>query len=243
MFSPWFHVDHLPSPGGTWLLSRDEAKHATGSKRLGAGDSVILFDGKGGVVEAVLGDERTRDGALVVRVVGTVEASWQGRRIRLACALPKGDRLSTLVDMTTQLGVAGFAPLRCERSVVSETDARTDRIRRIQVESCKQARWPWVPELETETTPQSLARRCADDGIALVVAHPGGEPAATIRAALDAGAAPREPRACAVCIGPEGGFTEREVDELRAAGGRLIDLGPSVLRIETAAVAALALLR
>lgn len=231
MSAPWFHVDTLPAPGGAWMLPRDEARHATGAKRLGPGDEVLLFDGRGGVARGVLGSARTRDGGTPVDVLssGTVERS--GRRIHLACALPKGDRLSTLVDMTTQLGVASMTPLRCERSVVGETDARADRIRRIQIEACKQARCAWVPELRPEVDVASLASR----GGAMVVFHPGGATPREVALSLGTDVV--------LCVGPEGGFTEGEVASLTRAGAHVVSLGETILRIETAAVVGVAAFR
>jgi 16S rRNA (uracil1498-N3)-methyltransferase len=235
---PWFVVESLPDVGASVALPRDEAKHAFGAKRLGAGDGVTLFDGAGGVADARLTGERARDGSPLVTVDARRAATWTGRRVHLASALPKGDRLATLVEMTAQLGVASFVPLRCERSVVSETESRADRIRRIQVEACKQARWPWVPALAAETSVEDLCRQrgvAGAVGAAIVVAHPGGEP-------LVACAATFGPDVI-VCIGPEGGFTEREIALLAAAGATRVSLAASILRIETAAVVAVATLR
>lgn len=238
MAVPWFHVESLPPAGGTWLLTSEEARHATGSRRLAAGDEVVLFDGNGGIAAGTLGSARHRDGSLPVHVTEVRPVAWVGRRVHLVSALPKGDRLSTLVDMTTQLGVASFAPLKCARSVVSGTDGRAERIRRIQVEACKQARWPWLPELRPETTIDRLAQRAASDG-PLLVAHPGGEPVRDLVAA--AGVAPAAH--VTVAIGPEGGFTDDELVALAAAGATRVDLGPTILRIETAAVIAISLVR
>lgn len=231
MNAPWFHVDTLPAPGGAWLLSRDEAKHATGSKRLGPGDEVVLFDGHGGVARGALGATRTRDGGIPVDVLASERRERSGRRVHLACALPKGDRLSTLIDMTTQLGVASMTPLRCERSVVGETDARADRIRRIQIEACKQARCAWVPELRQEIDVPVLAKR----GGAMVVFHPDGAAPHEVSAALG--------EEITLCVGPEGGFTDAEVETLRHAGARVASLGETILRIETAAVVGVAMFR
>ncbi|MDZ4830034.1 MAG: RsmE family RNA methyltransferase [Phycisphaerae bacterium] len=234
MSAPWFYVDALPPAATVWPLSRDEAKHATGSKRLEAGDAIVLFDGRGRVAEARLGGARGRDGSVDVDVTTNVDRAWTGTRVHLVCALPKGDRLSTLVDMTTQLGVASFAPLRCERSVVGETDARAERIRRVQIEACKQAHWAWLPDLRAETTPQAIAR----EGGTIVVAH-----AREGAAEGDAAATLTNPPECTLCIGPEGGFTERELVAFLAAGARILDLASTTLRIETAAVVAVAALR
>lgn len=232
MPSPWFYVSALPDVGDAWPLPREEAKHALGARRLEVGDEVVLFDGRGGIAEGCLEGTRLRDGSVPVRVAARRSVPRGGRAVHLATALPKGDRLATLVDMTAQLGVASLTPLRCERSVVGETASRAERIRRIQVEACKQARAAWLPDLGEETTPGALA--AAHRG-RLLVAHPGG-------------ARPREFAArlgdsCTIAIGPEGGFTDAEVERLRVAGAVAIDLGPTILRIETAAVVAAALLR
>lgn len=231
MNSPWFYAEKLPQAGESWLLSRDEAKHATGAKRLGPGDEVILFDGSGHVAAAALGSVRGRDGSTQVAVLSVRTIERTGRLVHLATALPKGDRLSTLVDMTTQLGVASMTALRCERSVVSETDARADRIRRIQIEACKQARCPWLPSLHPEMDVATLAKR----GGSLVVFHPGGVSASDVAATL--------PGEVTIAVGPEGGFTDAEATLLQAAGATVVSLGETILRIETAAVVGVAQFR
>jgi 16S rRNA (uracil1498-N3)-methyltransferase len=171
MPSPWFFVSVLPDVGEAWPLSREEAKHALGARRLEAGDEVVLFDGRGGIAEGRIEGTRLRDGSVPVLVASRRSERWRGRAVHCATALPKGDRLATLVDMTAQLGVASLTPLRCERSVVGETANRAERIRRIQIEACKQARSAWLPELCEETTPGTLA--AAHRG-RLLVAQPRG---------------------------------------------------------------------
>jgi 16S rRNA (uracil1498-N3)-methyltransferase len=232
MPSPWFFVSVLPDVGEAWPLSREEAKHALGARRLEAGDEVVLFDGRGGIAEGRIEGTRLRDGSVPVLVASRRSERWRGRAVHCATALPKGDRLATLVDMTAQLGVASLTPLRCERSVVGETANRAERIRRIQIEACKQARSAWLPELCEETTPGTLA--AAHRG-RLLVAQPRGARPREIAAELG--------DSCTVAIGPEGGFTDAEIEGLRDAGAIAIDLGPTILRIETAAVVAVAFLR
>ena len=58
MSTPWFHVTSLPAAGDSIVLDRDEAKHALGVRRLGAGDGVTVFDGRGGIAEATITGER-----------------------------------------------------------------------------------------------------------------------------------------------------------------------------------------
>lgn len=232
MTSPWFFLSALPAIGESWPLPREEAKHALGAKRLQAGDEVVLFDGRGEVADARIGAARMRDGSVPVLVVARRSVPRVGRAVHLATALPKGDRLATLVDMTAQLGVASLTPLRCQRSVVAETSNRADRMGRIQIEACKQARCAWLPDLGEEMAPAELARSATGR---LLVAHPGGVAVAGLMLS------PEEP--CTLAIGPEGGFTDVELAALTSAGGMLVGLGPTILRIETAAVVGVAALR
>jgi 16S rRNA (uracil1498-N3)-methyltransferase len=235
MAAPWFFVAELPAAGGAWRLSRDEARHALGSKRLAAGDPVVLFDGRGGVAEAALGAARDRDGSVPVEVRRVRRDLPSGRRVHLLTALPKGDRLATLVDMTAQLGVASVTPIRFERSVVGETLARSERMRRIQIEACKQSRCPWLPELREERALGELVAERWSADRPLLVCDALGDPIASLGARLG--------NEVTVCVGPEGGLTDAERDALSAAGAVLAALAATVLRIETAATVAVAMLR
>ncbi|OGI44174.1 MAG: hypothetical protein A2V92_04650, partial [Candidatus Muproteobacteria bacterium RBG_16_65_31] len=153
--------------------------------------------------------------------------------IHLACALPKGDRQAVLLDMATQLGMAGFTPLLCERSVVKPVGGALGRWRRICLEACKQSRRLHLPEIREAATPAEAAARAAAEGARIWIAHPSGGPASCNDAAH---AAP----GIVLLIGPEGGFTEKEVAQALSHGARPVSLGPAILRIETAAVALLA---
>ncbi len=237
---PWFHMRTLPEAGAAAWLPRDEARHATGSKRLSPGDEIVLFDGCGGAAVSRLGADRSRDGSLAVTVERRLECEPLPS-VTVATAVPKGDRWSTLLDMLGQLGATRIVPLDCERSVVAAEQVRRERAERILVEACKQARRAWSPILAGPSTPLEVVRRALDPaatpGGRAALAHPGGAPLAALRDAGD----PSAPMT--ILVGPEGGFTEREVDECRAAGATLASLGDGILRVETACVTALALWR
>lgn len=241
--APWFPMRPLPAEGDAASLPRDEAKHATGSRRLSPGDEVVLFDGRGGVAVARLGSTRSRDGALAVTVGRRLECRPPVPAVTIATAVPKGDRWGTLLDMAGQLGAARIVPIDCERSVVRAGQVRRDRSERILVEACKQSRRPWCPELAASSTPVEIVREAAraraavGTGSWIAVAHPGGAAMERLHHGIERCAA------ITVVVGPEGGFTEREVDACRAEGAAIASLGDSILRIETACVVALAILR
>jgi 16S rRNA (uracil1498-N3)-methyltransferase len=204
MSCPWFHVPALPAVGDLVALDRDEAKHAIGVRRLGAGDRVTLFDGIGGRADAVLTGDRDRDGGPVVRVDASARVPRTAPDIVVGIAPPKGDRWSTALDMLGQLGVSAVVPLETDHGVVEAGAVNRARAARILLEACKQRR----------------------------VAEPGGDPVASVRGAR-----------LAVAIGPEGGFSARELGAMRGSGARSVDLGDGILRVETAAVAAVSTLR
>ncbi len=227
MTEPMFYCATLPSTGGIARLHGDEARHAMAARRLQVGDTLWLFDGRGNVARARLQvrHERTQELELVVD---------QHQRlppprpiVHLACALPKGDRAAVMLDMATQLGIASFTPLLCERSVVKPGAGVLERLRRVCLEACKQSRRAWLPEIHPPATMAELDTR----GGAVWIAHPDGAPVDQLMSQ------PQE--TLTILIGPEGGFTTEEVAQAIADGAIRVALGSAILRVETAAVAIL----
>ena len=241
MAAPWFHLDPLPESGVVWL-PKDEAKHATWARRLGEGDAVVLFDGRGTLACATLLGTRDRRGDVEARIDSIERHEPIAPRIELATALPKGDRLSTLLDMATQAGVDHLIPLRCEWGVVKPHTDAPDRWQRIAIEASKQSRRAWVP---TFGAPISIPQACrGGEGVCVAIAQPGGLPiASSIESWSSRDGAGRSPSIVRVLIGPEGGFSPGELAAAEHAGAIRVSLSPHVLRIETAAVMAAGLLR
>jgi 16S rRNA (uracil1498-N3)-methyltransferase len=239
--APWLFAPAMPAEGGTHWLSRDEARHATGARRLRAGDAITLFDGRGSTAHATLGHARRDDGAIEVRIGAMRSEPRQGRHVIVASAIPKGDRLATLMEGIGPLGVAEFVPLRTEHGVVPWSGHLAQRCGRILVECAKQCRSPWVTALPTVEAHERDAIAAVHGGCAhgaqVLVADREGAPMAQCARSLD----PARP--VLVLIGPEGGFSGRERTGALAAGATPVSLGPAILRIELAATVAAALLR
>jgi len=146
----------------------------------------------------------------------------------VAFAIPKGDRLELIVQKLTELGIDRIVPLVTRRTVVHFDDAsirrRTERLQRVAREACAQARRLWLP---TVTEPQVLDVFLAamTDVDHVAVAEPGG-------GALTA-------QIHGVVIGPEGGWDQDELPD----GIARVGLGSTILRVETAAVVAGALMQ
>lgn len=227
MREPLFYCATLDAADDV-ALTGDEARHVR-AQRLKAGDRLALFDGRGLVAD---GEVRSLDRSEVRIAVGRRRHTpAPAPRIALYCAVPKGDRVAVLLDMTTQLGMNRFTPIRWERSVTEPGARAAERWRRICLEACKQSRRPYVPEIAAAATAAEAAVQARHAGARLLLAHPDG-------GAVPVGVADAEN--LALFVGPEGGLTEDELRTLRDAGADRIGLGNAILRIETAAVALVA---
>jgi 16S rRNA (uracil1498-N3)-methyltransferase len=238
---PWFHVEAVPEPGDSVELDDAEARHATGSRRLTSEDRVVLFDGRGTVAEAVLAESAPDRKQKRVRAMALARSIALRPQpiLHLAAALPKGDRQAVMLGMATQLGMASFSPLVCAHGVVEPGPSFADRARRVCLEACKQCRCAYLPRIGEPLDPLAVARQSQSRGDVIWLAHPGGTPVRELT--LGPSASPSPPAAShVVLIGPEGGFTDDEAALVASQGARVCDLGTTLLRTETAAVAVLA---
>jgi 16S rRNA (uracil1498-N3)-methyltransferase len=196
-------------------LSAGDTHHLFRVLRLGDGESVTASDGRGSWRIATVAGHS-------LRPVGDVMSEPADASSTIAAAIPKGDRLEWMVQKLTELGVGEIIFLHCEHSVVRWKNDRVThhlaRLMRVVREAAVQSRRVWLPQLRGPLTVADVA------GLAgAVIADPDGELGEL---------------SSVVLIGPEGGFTEAE----RRLCGRSVSLGPNVLRVETAAVCAAAIL-
>ncbi len=232
MSESFFYCPSLNATDVNTTLTGDEARHVSGARRLRVGERVTLFNGHGLTAMAELVAIRDRGLTVDFRVLDRQQQPRPRPGTHLACALPKGDRLGTLLDMGTQLGMASFTPLLCEHSVVKPGTTLLQRGQRICLEACKQSRRAWLPELRPAADPATVARQATARGAQVWVAHPEGPPMLA--------SAPDDQCDQWFLIGPEGGFTTAEIAIAETNGARRVGLGEGILRIETAALALLA---
>ncbi len=222
-----------PPVDGLAILGGDEARHLGRVRRVATGEVVELFDGRGASFQAevvALGRDRVE-----LRVIGpAVSLPPPALALTLATAVPKGDHFDWLVDKATELGVSRLVPIVTERSVVDPRSAKMDRLRRAVVEAAKQCRRDRLMDLDEPKPWAKLSRSISADH--RLIAHSGGIPIARVARSI------RRGESAALAIGPEGGFSPAEVEEAEREGWRTVGLGPTVLRVETAALVASALL-
>ncbi len=227
--SPRFFTDSLPA-SGLAILDADESAHAARVLRLRAGDAVTLLDGQGNIAEAQIVEANPK--ATACQVLSVRHEARLAPALTVYSALPKGCA-EDMVDQLAQLGCDTFVPMSCARSVVEAKDNKVEKFRRIAREGSKQAIRAWVMEVGEPVGFKSALTQAK--GLRLIADPRGaaGEVMAQVRSAAQV----------SVFIGPEGGFTDEELQQAQAAGFVLWKFAPFVLRIETAAVGAVAVLR
>jgi 16S rRNA (uracil1498-N3)-methyltransferase len=216
-------------------LPEGEAHHLSQVLRLTAGDAVEVFNGQGLVGSGRIGRANRR--AVEVDVAEVERQPAPRPRFFLATAVPKGERFDWLIEKATELGVDRLIPLETARTTVVPRGTKLERLRQTVIAACKQCRRSYLMELAPVTGWREFLAQVR--GGPLYVAHPGGN-----SLSVDDGPAGQtgvELEWVTACVGPEGGFTEEELDLAAEHGGRLIRLGENILRIETAAVAMAAL--
>jgi 16S rRNA (uracil1498-N3)-methyltransferase len=151
-------------------------------------------------------------------------------RLEVAAPLPKGDRSTFLIEKLTELGVTSFVPLACARSVVHPREGKLEKLHRHVIEASKQCGRNVLMHTGELVAWEEYCRPGKSGELSLL-GHPGAPE--QVRQVL----ATAQSTAVRVAVGPEGGFTDAEVELARWHGWHLVDLGPRILRIETAALA------
>ena len=228
---PWLLAEAgALTDGATVELDREEAAHLTGALRLGAGDPVMLADGRGRVATGVVAAAR---GSRATVTLATVrELPPAAHRLTLALGVLHGQAMDWAVQKAVEIGVHRLVPLTCARAQGSPVTARArlPHWRRAAGQALKQCHRAWEMELGE---PASL------DGW---LAGLGGQ--AGVVADREGGSLPDLPSAHyqLLLVGPEGGLCDDEKERLAAAGWPRLRLGPYFLRAETAATVGAALL-
>lgn len=221
-------------PGGSVVLSGDEARHAVTVSRVRAGERIAIGDGHGTLVSGEVVSTGARELELIVDEVVSVEAS--SPRITLVQALAKGDRDELAVQAATELGVDAIVPWAAARSVSRWDGAKAEKGRlrwaSIVREAVKQSIRAWLPAVAPLTTTGELPARLDGQRVLLL------EPTASARLTD----LRPDGRDIALVVGPEGGIAPAELGRLTEAGAEPVRLGASVLRTSTAGPAAIAVL-
>ena len=222
-------------------LPRDEAEHLTRVLRLGQGDEVAIFDGRGReyrarVVGAVGRSVRVQ---LLSRIETTSEPAVP---IVLAQSILKGEKMDEVVRDAVMLGVSAIQPLvttRTETTIAAVIrGARLERWRRVALASVKQSGRALLPEIRTPLTLDTFLEE-PPAALRLMLVEPSAAASAESISVIRDLPTPSD---VSLMVGPEGGWTAAEWTRTRECGVRIISLGPRTLRADAVPIAALSVL-
>jgi 16S rRNA (uracil1498-N3)-methyltransferase len=224
------YVPHDLSAGAPLDLDEGQSRYLAAVMRQAVGDSVAVFNGRDGEWRATIAKVGKR--AVTLDVEAQTRPQATGSDLDLIIALVKRARLETIVEKAAELGARRVRPVITERTNADHT--RVERLRAIATEASEQTGRLDVPSV---AEPVKLERVLADweDGRRLLFCDEAGDAPPVLEAATGSGP-------WAILIGPEGGFSGKEREALRALPfATPASLGPRILRADTAAISALTL--
>lgn len=218
-------------------ISGDDAHHLAYSLRAKRGDRITAVDKAGNcaVIELIDFDKET----IEARRVGMIQKISAEKKIILADCLPKQNRFENIIEKATELGVEKIIPLISERTIRRPRDGKLERWQRIAKEAAEQCARDTIPEIGNVRELDDWLKEISplDDDTLLLFCWES-EQGTTVREVLSV----NKDKNIIVLIGPEGGFSEREVQAIKFAGGVSVTLGKRILKTDTAAISVLAMI-
>ena len=242
MSVPRFFAPALDAGDESVLLPKDEAEHLTRVLRLGPGDTVAVFDGRGQefLAKVILAERRDVRVQVLSRIEPAAEATVP---LTLVQAVLKADKMDDIVRDAVMLGVSIIQPIITTRTEVTVAGlvrgGRVDRWKRVALASVKQSHRAVVPDIRGPLTFESWLDE-PQPAVVLMLVEPGAstqaEPLSSVRDQ-------HVPADAAIVVGPEGGWTDVEWSAARHRGVRLVTLGHRTLRADAVPVAAISVLQ
>jgi len=235
-----FYVPQPRIEDGMLKVEGDEVKHIRKVLRLKAGDEVSVFDGLGNEFEGDIVEEGLS--SVVVRVKSVHSSkSDSPLEVTLAQSLLKGEKMDYLIQKATELGIEKIIPFLSSRSVPllekSKRLKRHQRWERIAIEASKQCGRGVVPAIESLQDYSEMLKKASPNVFRLILWEREGT---RLKELLEGSS---ERKRIFFVIGPEGGFSEGEVNEAKRVGFIPVTLGRRILRAETASLCFLSILQ
>ena len=223
------HIFYTPDiTGSPYTLSPEESRHCTKVLRLENGSEIVLVDGNGCRYEGVISKASPK--GCIVTIVETLP-DWESRKYRMNIAIAPTknmERMEWMIEKCTEMGNDSITMLDCQYS--ERHSVKLERMERIAVSAMKQSLKAYLPKLQEMVSFEDFVRNCDCPKKFIAHCHPGTKH--RLEEVYDEG------EDCVIMIGPEGDFSEREVELASQYGFMPITLGNSRLRTETAALAA-----
>jgi len=236
-----FFFDPSLRKGERVFLSQEESRHITKVLRLNIGESIELLDGLGAVYHAVITAVGRQVEARLEGVVSREEDS--GKTVWVWQAILKGEKMDTVIQKCTELGVTGMIPYqssRCQGKLDPlQGRKKHERWQRIGMAACKQCMRLQAMDIDAPVTYAKSLSKNADDQTVLRLLFWEEEKETHLRDIQGIDKA----SSLALMLGPEGGISPEEVDEARRQGWITVSIGDRVLRAETATISAVSIVQ
>jgi len=237
---PRFYIPNPHIQNGLLKIEGDEVKHIRKVLRLKAGDEILVFDGLGKEFEGTIVDEGRS--SVMVKIESILSSKGDSPlEVTLAQSLLKGGKMDYLIQKATELGVKEIIPFFSSRSVLllekSKRLKRHHRWEKIAIEASKQCQRGVVPKIESLQDYSGMLRAASTGHLRLILWERDG---IKLKEALERSG---EKTKIFFVIGPEGGFSQDEVDKAKRGGFVAVTLGRRILRAETASLCLLSILQ
>lgn len=224
--------------GAELKINAEQSRHIGRALRLRVGDGLVVFNGENGEWSATIASMKKDSAILLVGEKRDV-ATESRLRVHLVQGISRGDRMDLVVQKATELGVKRVTPVLTEYGGVKFDDERAEKRRKhwqgVAESACAQSGRIRPPLIDAPLPINTwFGQKTSADSTELIL-RPG--------AGLELTSIPRPKTKVCVLIGPEGGFSDREYDDAAVAAFTAVAMGPRLLRTETAAVAALAIVQ
>ncbi len=236
-------ISAVDIPSKSICITGDDVNHIKNVLREVPGGNLVVCDGKGTDYLSCI--EKMEKDKIIVSITGTVLCKTEPPvEITLYQGVPKSDKMELIIQKTVELGVSRIVPVITERTVVrfdgaKDKAAKAARWRKISLEAAKQCNRGILPTVEEPVLFANAVKSMGDAFSSLNIIPYEKETSGSIKEAV---AQAKDIKKAAIFIGPEGGFSEGEIDFAVKNGIKPVTLGPRIMRTETAGVAVLAIL-
>ncbi|MFH1868802.1 MAG: RsmE family RNA methyltransferase [Candidatus Omnitrophota bacterium] len=235
-----FFIDKQAIKDKSVIITGKEVHHIVDVIRLKVGDRFLGFDGMGKIYTLCI--KRLSDEEVEAVIEKASSAKPDASKIMLACAIPKARKIEYIIEKATELGVSDIVPMITERTIVkiSDEDRKLKRKRweNIALEASKQCGRNNLPKIHDVVDLKKAIELTDRLGYKKKILPCLSEGTKELKEVKFAGI-----KEAAIFIGPEGDFTDKEIDFARKAGFEMVSLGPLVLKVDTACIFTISIIR
>jgi 16S rRNA (uracil1498-N3)-methyltransferase len=228
------------------ILCKSESHHCLNVLRLKEGDKVSAFNGQGEEVHTEI--QIATKGQVQLKESQPTHSIKPKAKIALGQAIPKGKNMDLIIEKATELGISEIYPIISDRSIVrissDELVKKQEKWQRVATEACKQSGQNWLPEVQIPKKPEELFQsdQLKYDLLLIASLQKESKHLKEILSEYQDAHQKTRPNSVLILIGPEGDFTPSEINVALNIGCSPMNLGPIVLRSETAALYSLSVL-